>query len=660
MKREHFLILVVLFFCQSGFGQDQTNFTHFFLNPYLINPSYVGVDGRASLSITYRKQWATIKDGPVLGNVTFQSPLSRRVSLGLSITDDKRGLLANTGAMLTFGYNIPLGPQSFFRFGISGGVATNTVDVEKLADLNDPAVANILENNLSVQGNTGISFHLHTFHAGVSLPVIFQPAYFSQDAFSVTEIKPFENIIFQFSNRFYFNNDRNIFEPYAVYRMSQNLPAQYEIAGIIHLSHVLWFGGSFKEDFGISALGGVKIKNALAIGASYGLKTSGDNELNSPTYEISLNILFGKHRKEIPMYSFVDTEKEKIKKGTGKSASELLAEKRRQEELIAKKKQMDLAKKQEEELAKQQQQQVLAQQQEPVDQVVPPVTQPQVTQQQVAQQQAAQQQAEVVRKQQAEALLVQQQLAARKQQEEVVRKQQEEVVRKQQEEVVRKQQEEVARKQQEEVARKQQEEVVRKQQAEAVKQQEELLARKQQEELAKKQANPVVVQQQPDPVYTSTIRQDSIMLKHKPRFTQIDESMEVLKIEITEHNDEDELERLSRIKLHQQDPDESHDGQVVHPNSDRHEYVKRGKHKQELDDSNYLVTGVFKGESQARNFTEGLAKLGFTANYGHSSEKKVWFVYLVKTNNINVLRQQRDKFRKMKIFRDAWIVTVTP
>jgi type IX secretion system PorP/SprF family membrane protein len=649
MKREHFLIMVALFFCHYGFGQDQTNFTQFYLNPYLINPSYAGIDGRTSIALTYRKQWATIKGGPVISNLSFHSPLSKRTSLGLSITSDERGLLSNTGAMLTFGYNIPLSPTSFFRFGISGGASSNTVDLEPLMALNDPALANILDNNMSLQGNAGLSFHLNTFHMGVSFPVIFQPSYIAVDDFNITEVKPFESIIFHFSNRFYFNNDRYIFEPYAVYRMTKELPHQYEVAGILHLNHVLWVGSSYKDDYGISALGGVKIKNSLAIGAAYGLATSGENELNSPTYEITLGMLLGKKKKEIPMYSFVDTEKAKVKKGTGKSASEQLAAKKRQEELIAKKKQVDAENKkkeeaaavaaakataqhQAEEAAKQQEArntEIIAAQQiasnqtavKPKETTSPPpvTTQPDVVkQQEVAKQQEAAKQQELARQ-------------------EEVRKQQvaQEQERKRQAEVLLIAQQDAARKQKEEQARQQQQQ--------------------------QKQPDPVVVvPPQQDPIYTSTIKQDSVVVTHKPRFGQIDESMEVLRIDVTEHNEEDELERLSRIKLHQQDPDESHDGTVVHPNSERHEYVKKGTHKQELQDSNYLVSGVFKGEKQAKEFTQGLEKMGFSANYGHSTEKKVWYVYLVKTNNINVIRQQRDKFRQMKIFRDAWIITVTP
>jgi type IX secretion system PorP/SprF family membrane protein len=710
MKRAHFLVWVILIFSRSLFAQDQTNFTQFYLNPYLINPSYVGIDGKASLSLLYRKQWATIKDAPQLANVTFHSPVSRRVSLGLSATDDQKGLLHSSGLMLTFGYNMPLSDESFFRFGLSGGISSNSVDMKRLEGFTDQALGSLLESNMSVLGNTGISFHLHTFHAGVSLPVIFQPSYVSRDAFSITEIDPFQSVILHFSNRFYFNENRNVFEPYVIYRMASGLPPQFEVAGIVHLNHVLYAGASFKQDFGISALGGVKLKNAMSLGASYTLKNSGVNELNSPTYEVSIGLLLGQRKKDTPMYSFVNTEKEKHKKIHGKSASEMLAEKRKAEEL-ARKQQLDAAakRKQQDELAKKQaevnaqrqrelekkkqeeelrKQQALAQQQQQQKQTTPVQTNTQPTQttnpikntnttspsnaEIVRKQQeelARRQQEELARKQQEELSRKQQEELARKQQEELARKQQEELARKQQEELARKQQEELDRKQQDELARKQQEEAARKQQAELARKQQEELARKQQEELARRQQEEArrraeeqaLVQareEQTEPeTFQSTIRQDTVVVTHKPRFNHIDAAMEVLNVEVTEHNEQDEKERISRLTLHAEDPDEHHEG-GSHPNSERHEFVQKGDHKAELDVADYVVAGVFKEESNAKHFADGLKKLGFKVKYGHLTEKAVWYVYLFQGSDINEARNQRDRYRKMKIFRDAWLLTV--
>jgi type IX secretion system PorP/SprF family membrane protein len=193
MKRLIFCVLACITGL-SGFTQDQTNFSQFYLNPYIINPSYAGIDGRTCVTLIYRKQWASIPDGPTISNLSFHTPISTRVSGGLSVTNDQRGLLKTTGLALTFAYNVPFADESYLRFGLSAGGSFNTVDVKKLEAINDPELGKVMTSNSSLLGNSGLSVHLKTFHFGVAMPVIFAPAYVSKDAFSVTEIKPFQAI----------------------------------------------------------------------------------------------------------------------------------------------------------------------------------------------------------------------------------------------------------------------------------------------------------------------------------------------------------------------------------------------------------------------------------------------------------------------------------
>ena len=132
----------------------------------------------------------TIEGAPTIANFSLQTPLSSRAGFGLSITNDAKGLLNNSSALLTFGFNVPLAKQSFIRFGISGGGSWNTIDMSKLESMsNDLALANILDNNASLTGNAGISFHINSFQLGASMPTLFSPSYMSEDEFTITEIK---------------------------------------------------------------------------------------------------------------------------------------------------------------------------------------------------------------------------------------------------------------------------------------------------------------------------------------------------------------------------------------------------------------------------------------------------------------------------------------
>lgn len=122
---------------------------------------------------------------------------------------------------------------------------------------------------------------------------------------------------------------------------------------------------------------------------------------------------------------------------------------------------------------------------------------------------------------------------------------------------------------------------------------------------------------------------------------------------------DEENERTLRLEEHAADPDEHHgEDPDFHPNAERHEFVKRGGHQDEMDTGDFVVVGTFRSKENAQHFSEGLVKLGFTADYGHLTEKEMWYVYVAQTNDINTARTERDKYRKMKIFRDAWLLTV--
>ena len=322
-----FLGLLIAFGSQA---QDISNFSQFFLNPYTLNPSYAGIEGRPAFFLTYRKQWTTIQGAPVLANFSFHNALNKRLSIGLNLNNDQRGITNTSSILITAGYTVPIDNETFVRFGLSAGYAYNSIDWDKVGTFSDPALSNLLTKTSTLLGNAGVSFHKKTFHGGIAMPNLFQPIYLSNESFSITALKPFQSVVLHASNRFYFNKDKNVFEPYLIYRLNNGLPSQFEAAAIVHLQHVVWIGASYKQQFGISGLLGFKIQNLFAVGFSYSIQNAGANQLAAPSYEIQLGFLAGKKRKEVLAYSFVDTHKEKAPK---KTAAELAAERKKQQQI---------------------------------------------------------------------------------------------------------------------------------------------------------------------------------------------------------------------------------------------------------------------------------------------------------------------------------------
>jgi type IX secretion system PorP/SprF family membrane protein len=580
-------LIIVLFISvvtTCACAQDIANFTQFFINPYALNPSYAGIEGRSAFFLTYRKQWASIEGGPTIFNFSYHTPLKGGLNLGANVANDARGILSNTSVQFSAAYALVFDHQKFIRFGISAGGSWNLIDLEKIGPPydTDPAIVGLADQHASILGNAGISLHMKSFHLGASLPTIFAPSYVSKDPFTITEVRPFESVILNVSNRFYFGGDKHVFEPYFLYRINTGLPSQFEAAGVIHLNHLAWIGGSFKQDFGISALGGLKV-GFLSVGASYSLKNSGVNELNSPTFEIQLSYLGGKKKKNAPMYSFVNTEKEKVRKTQHKSASEVIAEKRRLDQQTQKKQQEELARKKEEE-ARQKAQAERAQ----AEKI------------QAEKAQAEKAQAEKVQAERAQAEKAQAEKAA------------------------------LASK----AAQPTKTEPVVKTPAPVV-----------------PTPVPVVTTPTPVPVVKQVAKHDG-----GPRLKSESFNLDLPMYDTAHH---EEQARIALVDEHASNPTEHHEDPIdFHPNAERHEFVKRGGHREELDFGDYVIVGVFKSDTNSDHFVDGLTKMGFKADYGHLTEKNLWYVYIAQTKDINVARAERDKYRKMKIFKDAWLLTV--
>lgn len=501
-------------------GQDIANFTQFFFNPYSLNPSFAGTEGKGAFFAAYRQQWAGVEGAPTIMNFSYHSPLKSGMALGFNVANDKRGLLANTGALMSGSYALALDEGKYIRFGLSVGAAWNTVDLDQLQSLGaDPAITNLLNKNTALIGNAGLSAHIKSFHIGVAMPQLFSPAYVSDNSFTIEEVRPFQALVLHASNRFYLQRDKIVLEPYAVYRINTGLPSQFEVAGVVHLNHLVWLGASYKQELGISGLGGIRLNEQIAVGASYTLKSGDANALPFPGFEVQLSYLTGstikkshyKHHTNphhghhvtyhtpAAIYSFVDTKKTHYK-----TPAQLAAEKKKQEE--------DLKKKQEE-----------------------------------------------------------QRLAA-------------------------------------EAAKK--------------KEQERLQAE------ARKKAE-----------------RERLAAIAKAKADSVAKAEEAL--------------RLQRLEEHKDDPDAQHnDHPEAHPDAERHEYVKRIETKIDLNLGHYVIVGVFGAETNASRFAQGLRNAGFKAEYGHLTVKNLWYVHVYRGTDIEATRAERDKFRRMKMTRDAWLLTV--
>ncbi|MEM0939052.1 MAG: PorP/SprF family type IX secretion system membrane protein [Bacteroidota bacterium] len=288
-----FLLSALLLIISSGFSQQPQVYNQFFMNPYIYNPAYAGVEGHAAFFISYRDQWTNIDSAPQLSDLSFHVPLKGGIGLGAAAFNISQGLLNTSAAKVTGSYLLNIDRTHFLRFGMSLGAGINSVDLNELADgADDPAIAGFLDQSTFFLGDVGVTYHFGHFNIGMALPNLFSYSPITQTEISNPEFSPTDNMLIKANYRGHIS-DEFAFEPHIIYRYSDVVPDQYEAVLIAHLYHVVWVGASYRQNSNIIGLVGAKIKEKLGIGFSYELGNSSISSELGPTLEVTLGYHLG-------------------------------------------------------------------------------------------------------------------------------------------------------------------------------------------------------------------------------------------------------------------------------------------------------------------------------------------------------------------------------
>ena len=97
-----------------------------------------------------------------------------RAGVGGKFSNYKRGLLTTTDITLSYAYGIPMGQKNWLFLGLSGGAISNTIDVTKITDPNDPAIANYMANNIQPAAGFGALYRSGSgLNVGFSFPQLY-------------------------------------------------------------------------------------------------------------------------------------------------------------------------------------------------------------------------------------------------------------------------------------------------------------------------------------------------------------------------------------------------------------------------------------------------------------------------------------------------------
>lgn len=273
-------------------SQQPQVYNQFFMNPYMYNPAYAGVEGHSVLFVMYRNQWSNIQDAPKVTHASFHVPLKGGIALGGAAFNVSQGLLTTSAAKFTAGYLVNIDRTHFLRFGMSIGGGMNGLNLSEFDSPDDEAFNGFKDQSSFLIGDFGVTYHFGHFNVGFSLPNLFSYNPVTQKEVSVIGFSPTDNVLFKMNYRGHINDDIAI-EPHVIYRYSAVIPHQFEGTLIAHLKHLVWVGASYRQDAGIVGLVGAKVKEKIGIGFAYEIGNPNISTDLGPTLEVNIGYHLG-------------------------------------------------------------------------------------------------------------------------------------------------------------------------------------------------------------------------------------------------------------------------------------------------------------------------------------------------------------------------------
>jgi type IX secretion system PorP/SprF family membrane protein len=292
-------IITLIFLTISVWGvvaQQDAQYTQYMYNTLAVNPAYAGSRGVLSINALHRSQWVGLDGAPTTQTVNFNTPVSKRIGVGLSIVNDRIGNGTNQDTYFdaVASYTVKTSENGKLSFGIKAGGHSLNIDFNRLQNYNNEAVslgASNIDKKFSPNFGAGIYYHTNKFYAGLSVPNFLKTEHFDNSIASLAE----ERLNFYFITGYVFDVNRNLkFKPAALVKVVSGAPLQIDVSANFMLSEKFTLGAAYRWDAAISALFGFQITDQFMIGLAYDKETTelGSTNFNDGSFEVLLRYEF--------------------------------------------------------------------------------------------------------------------------------------------------------------------------------------------------------------------------------------------------------------------------------------------------------------------------------------------------------------------------------
>lgn len=290
----------------SLIAQQDAQYTQYMYNTMSVNPAYAGSRGVFSVTGLHRSQWVGLDGAPTTQTFNFNTPVSKRVGVGLSIVNDEIGNGTNQDTYFdaVFSYTIPTSETGKLSFGLKAGGHSLNIDFNKLRNYNpslNPSGFDYIDKKFSPNFGVGIYYHTQKFYSGISIPNFLNTTHYENSGKSSSFLAE-ERINLYFISGYVFDINTNLkFKPTVLFKAVKGAPLQADFSANFLLNEKFSLGAAYRWDAAVSALFGFQITEQLMLGLAYDKEITelGSTTFNDGSFEVMLRYEFKTRYKKV-------------------------------------------------------------------------------------------------------------------------------------------------------------------------------------------------------------------------------------------------------------------------------------------------------------------------------------------------------------------------
>lgn len=300
MKSIYITLIILLVACQTSYGQQDPQYTHYMYNMNVVNPAYAGSRGTLNIGLLGRKQWVNIDGAPNTISLNVHAPLKKKIGIGFSAISDKIGPVSETSVFADVSYTLDMSKKGKLAFGIKAGASFfNGLLSSLVAPDGTTGVDQLLRNDVTKAfPNIGVGAFYYTdkFYAGISIPNMLSSEHLDNQSIAKASEKMHSFI----TTGYVFDLSKSLkYKPSIMVKTAPKAPVSFDISNNFLYNDKFEFGASYRYEDSVDVLFSFLLSNEVKIGYSYDYSLSKLKDFNNGSHEMFIQFEINHSAKDV-------------------------------------------------------------------------------------------------------------------------------------------------------------------------------------------------------------------------------------------------------------------------------------------------------------------------------------------------------------------------